>query len=459
MSFPFQTRAAPLRGLFFVLASISISAFGHSQTESGSLTRGTLNVVLANKNGFVMAADSRQSFGDCPHGTNDSQKVFQMGPNAAMAIAGFATYRSGSYAPYAMEVAAVLREHFDQRFWHLGSNQFFVDTWLDVQVLPDIQGLAAIYEATIYQTPPSRPFQRFLSRADFSFIATSAWIGPPGAAEGVPYIRQVRFVPRVIKFGPLGNTYYEYVSEVDEVSADHFISVTAGIDVWAIRILNGVEQDADPAVVKYLFALERGARNELSLEDMEGVARRLLKITGEKNSCVGGDAQVAVVPTTGPASWSLLPADPDHRERIQGSRLSLGLAYNGSLPNKEPLMVHPDSIRGNRIWTRVFADSRFENSRVLLDGNFFIGNLFTNPTFLWNGGVFAFRPSQNWIQGNCIIEFGINAPQNRLPMQFAACRKKIASKKLNIYDYVGFPIVIEIQKTDRPGISIIKIPY
>jgi hypothetical protein len=458
MSIPFRATLR-LGGLFLLLACTSTSLFGQSQTEQEPLTRGTLNVVLANQNGFVMAADSRRNSGDCERGTNDSQKIFQMGPNAAMAIAGFASYRSGfGDAPDGMEVAEVLREHFDPR-WSSGANQFFVDTWLDVQVLPDIQGLAAIYQAAVYRTWPSRPSQRLLSLADFSFIATSAWIGPPGAVEGVPYISQVRFVPRVLKFGPLGNPYYEYVKEVGEVSADHFVYMTAGIDMWAIGILNGVQQDSDPAIVKYIFALEHGTRDELSLEDMEGVVRRILAITAAKTACVGGVSQIAVVSVRSPARWLLQSANPDRRQRLQGSRLSIGLTYNGSLPNKEPAMVLPDRMPGNRIWTRVFVDNRFENSKVQLDGNSFIGNRFTKPTFLWNGGVFVFRPLQNWIQGNCIIEFGINAPRDRLPMQFANCRKRIASKKLNIYDYVGFPIRIEIEKTGKPGISIIKIPY
>jgi len=50
---------------------------------------GTLNLLLANRRGFVIAADSRMTQLSQPmQHWDDSQKVFKVGPKAAMAIAG-----------------------------------------------------------------------------------------------------------------------------------------------------------------------------------------------------------------------------------------------------------------------------------------------------------------------------------------------------------------------------------
>jgi hypothetical protein len=435
-----------------LLLALFISSPAICQNPSDRLDRGTLNVVLANKNGFVMAADSRRS-SQCQRWSDDSQKVFQMAPKEAIAIAGFASYWSGT--PYSTEVAAVMREHFDSRHGDTDRG-FFAESWLDVQLLPDIQALAAIGQAL-----QSQPWQRVrgVPPDDFTFIATLAGLG----LDGVPHIKQVRFIPTTIKFGPLGNTYYEYEKEVNDVSAEHFRYVTAGIDVWAIRILNGVEQDANPAIVKYLFALAHGTRDDLSLDDMEAVTRRLLAVTAANTTCVGGSDQIAVVPAAGQARWLLISPDPDRRQLLRGSRFALGLTYDGIRPDREPGLIHPDNILQDRNWTRVFANTRFNESKVWLDGNFFIGNLFRNPTFFWNGGVFQLVPEQNWIGGNCTIQFGPAASKKRYPPQFLNAQflncEKVSVSKVKFFDYVGFPIHIGIFPAGKPGMSIIILPH
>src|SRR5262249_20833391 len=85
--------------------------------DAATLTSGTLNLVIANKNGIVVAADSRMS-SDAPFPCgraltlhcDNSQKRFRTGSRSAMVIAGFAVGRWGS--PLDLSLASLLRNRF-----------------------------------------------------------------------------------------------------------------------------------------------------------------------------------------------------------------------------------------------------------------------------------------------------------------------------------------------------------
>ena len=90
------------------------------ESNAGSIsTSGTLNILFANKNGFVIAADSRMS-GKVPFqcavtGTlqlhcDNSQKLFRTSPKSALVIAGFAI--DGQNSPLNLAIASVLLRQF-----------------------------------------------------------------------------------------------------------------------------------------------------------------------------------------------------------------------------------------------------------------------------------------------------------------------------------------------------------
>jgi hypothetical protein len=81
---------------------------------SPAFASGTLNIVLANKNGIVIAADSRMSSSapfSCGNAMqlycDNSQKLFRTGERSAIVIAGFAVGRRNS--PLDLTLASVLR--------------------------------------------------------------------------------------------------------------------------------------------------------------------------------------------------------------------------------------------------------------------------------------------------------------------------------------------------------------
>jgi hypothetical protein len=101
----------------FTIAQQPSCAGQNNERDPSTIASGTLNLILANKNGFVIAADSRMSSdSEFLCGTqlklfcDNSQKLFRTSPNSALAIAGFAVEKD--YSPLDLAVASVLRKRF-----------------------------------------------------------------------------------------------------------------------------------------------------------------------------------------------------------------------------------------------------------------------------------------------------------------------------------------------------------
>lgn len=71
--------------------------FPTNQTSTWAVS-GTLNLVLANRNGFVVAADGRgtNKDGGVIDCSDDFQKLFRTGKRSAMAIAGLLATPKGT---------------------------------------------------------------------------------------------------------------------------------------------------------------------------------------------------------------------------------------------------------------------------------------------------------------------------------------------------------------------------
>src|SRR5579863_2847124 len=98
---------------------------------SGEVASGTLNLVLANRNGFVIVTDSRMSSDNAFHChdetsspscdnqlqhkttfyCDDSQKLFRTGHGSAAAIAGFAVGHDYP-SPLRLQIADIMRRKF-----------------------------------------------------------------------------------------------------------------------------------------------------------------------------------------------------------------------------------------------------------------------------------------------------------------------------------------------------------
>ena len=204
--------------------------------DEAVISSGTLNLVLANRNGFVIAADSRRSALNsfsCTDGTpakrardigyfycDDSQKLFRTGTHSAMAINGFAV---GGYSRLQLAVASVLRKRFGPH--GIADNRggvTMVGDWSSWALEQALVGVAALYD------PPDLPESSMVFGATYAGFDT----------DGHPILRQQAFrgswKPSPLPDKPVP----EYtISDSHNVLVNRFIPVAAGIPHVANAIL------------------------------------------------------------------------------------------------------------------------------------------------------------------------------------------------------------------------------
>jgi hypothetical protein len=138
--------------LLALLMTSTQSGAQQEHPESGFGTAsGTLNLVLANKNGFVVAADSRMSSdhkflcdGKEQLYCDNSQKLFRTTPHSAMVVAGFAV--GGYKSPLFMAVASAIRKQFGPGGMPEDRFAVAIPSAAEMFLQSELTGVAAIYD-------------------------------------------------------------------------------------------------------------------------------------------------------------------------------------------------------------------------------------------------------------------------------------------------------------------------
>jgi hypothetical protein len=431
-------------GIALSCAPVSQSTRGQSnvQTRLGQTgpTSGTLNLILANKNGFVIVADSRRSSWNgfsCFDGTqspschserfsgpgfhcDDSQKLFRTTVDSAMAIAGFASDRIDG-TPLELQVAEILRKKFGTK----GINKDIVfgeyvtpgrtatkqvGDWVRLVLQPSLTEIAAMRKFRVPNAEVS------------SFTATIADV-----SEGkFPHIRQLKFASRgyeELEFLDTMTTWFDV--EDKEFVADHFIHPSAGLDDVANQILDGPVTDAsikldDPAIKRYLREKASNRRNQMSLREMQTLALAILRATETKYDCwVGGGDEVGVFSSKKRPIWRLPMELPSTAELPARIALFAGLAYGEGAPppvrdrwwtEYQPPYIENDE--GKIVQSFFLADS-FKGVTVRVDGNYFVSDRFENVRFLYDGGETHFAADK--FAGSCTVEIPSDVPIEDYP--------------------------------------------
>lgn len=171
--------------VFYSIGMSQPAFFQMSASEGGPvLASGTLNLVLANKKGIVIATDSRMS-SDTPFPCgnlmqrycDNSQKLFRTGDRSALAIAGFAVGKRNS--PVDLGLASVLRKRFGTgRLPGEQGEVALVAEWAELALQQVLTGVAALYDPTT-------------TRSDNLFLMAT-FVGFDKKAE--PVIKQRKYV-------------------------------------------------------------------------------------------------------------------------------------------------------------------------------------------------------------------------------------------------------------------------
>jgi hypothetical protein len=404
-----QTVPRTIVVLFTLAAMVAIKSAEGQDREPGMrpvLAAGTLNLVLANKNGFVIAADSRMS-SETPFDCNgkqqiycdNSQKLFRTGRNSALVIAGFAVGRKNT--PLDLAVASMLRRRFGPDGLSRGRGTVEAASgWAEHALEQALTGVAALYDPSA--TAPQNLF----------LIATFAGLD----AHGVPMLRQVTFEEMWRASGPLNVVAPEYQTTSTQVTVNKFVSVRAGITCVADAILSGIYRSEDPAIRAYYQELKGGLLDNISLEEMRALAQAILRETRNFTPLVGGQDQIGVFPVAGDVEWSLPSSLPKLTQMSPGFMLWKGLLCTTSHPpctesGRGGFTFFQDfQGLGDDTITKFFLASEFKDIPVALDNNYFVGSCFDGATLKWRGGTFFLRASNI---SQCFKQCALELPEGK----------------------------------------------
>jgi hypothetical protein len=394
---------------------------------------GTLNLVLANKHGVVIAADSRGTWKDS-HGTvvrreDNIQKLFRTGNRSALVIAGLLAY---SPYPYSLETSSRLLGGFGREGLpgNLGDPDFVIDS-IQSDLGPQLSRLSAIL-STYDEINPG----------DLRLIATIAGYDKAGSLQ----VRQITFSRENAPVLANGKNIWLVDSSMSQKkTVTGFDKFTAGMPEIAEAILAGQYATSDPAVLKYFGALREGKRDELSLESLQSLAEAIFRETIKHEPGVGGDVQIAMIPADGKPIWRLKPTQKS-TTLLGGALLIVG----GHNPFVDPQWMKGAHVEMAQSFDSlnvdaVFVGTRFEDLTIPLDENHYFGNTFRQCTFLYSGApLVKFGKNNKTIDCRLEIKAGLKTLPSEVRELKSRCprpdRSEKARKLLPKFAWKGTPI-------------------
>jgi len=424
----------------FATSPTSDIANQSQQNKAPGIFSGTLNLVLANRKGFVIVTDSRRSSpnrfdcnGELSSHCDDSQKLFRTTANSAMAIAGFAS--GGAGTPFDLEVAAILRRKFgpngirgDTVFGESGlSGQEpipLIGDWCLLVLEPALTGLFSLL--------PYEDVRWAASSLDqFEFIVTIAGI----SKDGFPHIDKILFLPRVDDLPWLGTLLPHFLTLRSDVKANHFLWESAGLDDVARKILDGSTKgeeidSEDQAIKNYLQKKGDGRLDKMTLKEMKSLAISILRATERKyGPWVGGEDEIGVFTTKKCSEWDL-PKLPRSAKLPPLFALTAGLSFDSGSTRWAPgfsLAGFQDPFMANdagELVPQFFLANLFQNVTIRADGNYFVGNHFESVTFLYDGGSGGMAKNQ---YDSCTVQTPANVQIGGNFQELRNCRLAVAT--------------------------------
>ncbi len=382
-------------------------------TAFGQTSGGTLNLVLANGNGFVLAADSRRTSLNGSHHWDDSQKLFRVGKRSALVISGFAT-ASAPGTPLDVQVAALLRDHFDARMQRrgIGFDGPALTGWMRVTMASELQVVGSVFAT--------------LGNFSMGMTAIAAGYDSSGQAK----IARFDFKPQLSPFGPMVTLLPTFDTTVSSTTVTSFTSASSGINNIAEAVLSGSYLSSDPRIRRFYDARGKGQLDELPLRALCQLAEAILAETEKQTPIVGGPNQVAVFPHRGRARW-LAPEMESSRQKVVRSILWLGGPTNVHRADGQHFVgrvsIYEDQTHPIiEEYRQVFVAGALRDVDVSLDGNIFAGFLFANVTFKYRGGSFWFGPSNRVQQCEVEVEEGKGMPPDVPPLNLCRFVQKAA---------------------------------
>jgi len=416
-----------LVSLAILVMPAQVAAQQENSQSNPVMASGTLNLVLANKNGFVVAADSRMS-SDHPFlcegkrqlYCDNSQKLFRTTPNSAMVIAGFAVGQFKS--PLDLAVASVIRKELVARDWPNDDQAASVPAAAENLLVDALTGVAAMFDSA---TTPGRNLFMWTTFARFG-------------TDRLPVVEQKVFVAEWKPTGPQNVLVPVYTVRSATQKVTGFFALPVGITCVADAVLDGHYRTTNPVIQSYYhIRTNQALLDNMPVDKMLSLAKAILSETRKYTDLVGGEDQLGVFPASGHVQWSLpanLPSEAQLQPRVY--RFS-GLTCSNT--NTPPCGFAPASFffspqqKPDEVFKKYFLASEFIQIPVALDNNVFVGNTFDHVTLRWLGGsFFMLRNAYN----DCVLQLpeGVELPHD--PELVARCSIE-RKPTIDIYTIVG----------------------
>jgi len=377
---------------------------------------GTLNLIVANKHGCVIASDSRMSSTDGVFLCNghmqsycdNSQKLFRTTPNSALVIAGFAVDRRQT--PLDLALAPVLLKEFGPAGWPSDEHAPDVPDVLKNMLSEALTGVASL----------DFPFdsQHFARQ---TLTVTCARLDK----NSTPVLRKLLFSEKLTSSPPLQVNVPQFeVADSGEVAVTEFQMYPVGLPYVALAIRDAQWDSDDPDILKYYDSKKREQLNSMTLIEMRKLAAAILRESRKVLLRVGGEDQLGVFPSDGSSiEFHLPPNLPTDAESIPSVLSYRGLdCSEKTTPCHGPMLLSLDGSRLRGPYKKFFFASKFTNIPVALVDNIFVGNSFDGVTFIWGGGTANPFMLHNKVT-HCTLEIDKDAPiPPDIPVDLRECQ-------------------------------------
>jgi 20S proteasome alpha/beta subunit len=362
-------------GLLALLA-LCTTALG-SEEEEDPVIHGTINVVLANKNGMVVLTDSMLTAGDKQLPT-PGKKLFRLDDHSVCAIAGIIASPSGSYKELDLSTVALVNDYAGQ-----------VSAGQPITIAQKLRELAFLLNINISAVENVRNANGSSLNPD-SYILQLIVAGYD--TDGILKIGKVTLRSQNLR----GNFDSEIESGWIRSATEKLDKEFSGMPDRAEFIMAHPETvPGDKTVSEYQLSLKSDGGKSLTLEQLAELAKRLKVYSGLAHREVGGPDQIAIL-QNGKISSFTQPPFPD------------------SPPVRKFSLVVASSFRRSSLLFRgntatIFVRCFWNQMVVPIDGNFFSGSVFMDSLLTYNGGPLHFDITNKVIDSDLLV--GLNVKQ------------------------------------------------
>jgi hypothetical protein len=375
------------RSILFILFVVFLySNHGFATTGKDKMEaefyRGTLNLVIGNAKGVVVATDSRATIMNQNRKiigrVDSSQKLFQITKDIAITIAGYGSATVNAAPEFTAPAAAIISSYVTQ----IKKQNRVPSYWEVIEALTYLMNFRLTSVASINQLTGLR-----VDSGTYIFRMIVI-----GRNKGIIIATKVTLESRVIQ--GKGDNYVESNNtkiETTEIK-DKFVFKTAGLDRIAINVLGNPDQYMSfPEIRNYADHIKKDGGRNLTISELKDIAETIMDISKKAYEGIGGQTQKAIFEND-----SIYLSIPSFQvQKALGIRFNL--MTGGEFRGKGNIFDLGSTIM-------LFISNNFDNTDTKIDNCYYYGNNFHNCVLHVNSGSVFFDKS-NKIQ-ECELVIG-----------------------------------------------------